>query len=84
MPPLLRRRPLAQGLLLLLTFVILAPLASAQPTPDPTTQVALPAPERLDTLRSYIDRTWGTLTRSHDDLLAALPDEKVDHAPGMP
>ncbi len=84
MPPLLRRRPLAQGLLLLLTFVVLAPLASAQPTPDPTTQVALPAPERLDTLRSYIDRTWGTLTRSHDDLLAALPDEKVDHAPGTP
>jgi alpha,alpha-trehalase len=51
---------------------------------DPTAQVALPAPTHLDTLRGYIDRTWSTLTRSHDDLLDALPDEKVDHEPGTP
>ena len=56
----------------------------AQPTADPTTQVALPAPAHLDTLRAYIDRTWGTLTRSHDDLPAALPDPKVEHEPGTP
>jgi alpha,alpha-trehalase len=46
--------------------------------------VALPSAERLDTLRSYIDRTWSTLTRTHDDLLAALPDPKIDHEPGTP
>ena len=72
------------GLVLGLAFAVLASPAPAQPAPDPTTQVALPAPERLDTLRSYINRTWGTLTRSHDDLLAALPDEKVDHAADTP
>jgi len=56
----------------------------AQPAPDPTTQVALPAPAHLDTLRAYIDRTWGPLTRTLDDLPAALPDPKVDHEPGTP
>ena len=69
-------------------FVLLSALGAgcgpAQRSPDPTTQVALPAPERLDTLRSYIDRTWRTLTRTHDDLLAALPDPKIDHEPGTP
>jgi len=59
-------------------------LAVAQPAPDPTTQVVLPAPEQLDTLRAYIDTTWATLTRSHDDLIEALPDSKVDHEPGTP
>jgi len=61
-----------------------APTAQAQPAPDPTTTVDLPAQPRLDTLRAYIDRTWSTLTRSHDDLLDALPDEKIDHEPGTP
>ena len=56
----------------------------AQPTPDPTTEVPLPSAAEVDTLRGYIDRTWATLTRSHDDLLDALPDEKVDHEPGTP
>ncbi len=63
----------------------------AQRAPDPTTrgadqttQVSLPAPAHLDTLRDYIGRTWSTLTRSHDDLLKALPDEKIDHGRGTP
>lgn len=56
--------------------------AHAQRAPDPTTQVPLPAPDRVDTLQVYIDRTWETLTRSHDDLLDALPDEKIEHEPG--
>jgi len=59
-------------------------MSIAQPVSDPTTQVALPAPAQLDTLRAYIDTTWSTLTRSHDDLIEALPDEKVDHEPGTP
>jgi alpha,alpha-trehalase len=58
--------------------------ALAQQAPDPTTQVALPAPEKLDTLRAYINRTWTTLIRSHDDLIEALPDPKVEHEPGTP
>ncbi|MFP4227655.1 MAG: trehalase family glycosidase [Salinivenus sp.] len=74
----------AHGLAVLLLLFTLSPSATAQPAPDPTTQVALPSADRLDTLRAYIDRTWGTLTRSHDDLLDALPDEKVDHEPGAP
>lgn len=65
-------------------FAFVAPPTFGQAAPDPTTDVALPAPERLDTLRSYIDRTWTTLTRSHDDLTDALPDEKIDHEPGTP
>ena len=74
-----------QGGRLLIALVLCALLAGpATAQPDPTTQVARPSAAELDTLRSYIDRTWGTLTRSHDDLLAALPDEKVDHAPGTP
>jgi len=75
-------RPFVVALLLVL-FV--APSAvPAQPVPDPTTQVARPAPSQVDTLRRYIDRTWATLTRSHDDLPAALPDPKVDHEAGTP
>ena len=79
--------------LLLAVLGIAPPAATAQPSPDsqeavappdPTTHVALPAPEQIDTLRAYIDTTWSTLTRSHDDLLAALPDPKVEHAPGTP
>ena len=69
----------------LVAVLLVAPsTALAQPTADATTQVALPSPERIDTLRAYIDRTWETLTRSHDDLLGALPDEKVYHEPGTP
>ncbi len=78
-----RRRRLAA--VLLVVVLAAAPGGSvAQPAPDPTTQVALPAPEQLDTLRAYIDTTWTTLTRSHDDLLEALADEKIDHEPGTP
>jgi len=69
---------------LLLVLFVAPSAAPAQPAPDPTTQVALPAPSQVDTLRHYIDRTWATLTRSHDDLPAALPDPKVDHEEGTP
>ncbi|MFB6273823.1 MAG: trehalase family glycosidase [Salinibacter sp.] len=69
---------------LFLLWMIGPERGSAQPVADPTTQVALPAPEKLDTLRAYIDTTWATLTRSHDDLIEALPDPKVDHEPGTP
>lgn len=56
----------------------------AQPNPDPTTRVAPPPSEQVDTLKAYINRTWNTLTRSHEDVLDALPDEKIDHEPGTP
>ena len=82
-----RWAPRRSRLVAALLFVVLvaAPGGSvAQPAPDPTTQVAPPAPDQLDTLRAYIDRTWTTLTRSHDDLLEALPDDKIDHEPGTP
>ena len=73
---------LRAALVLVLLAVFGSGCGPAQRSPDPTTQVALPAPERLDTLRAYIDRTWRTLTRTHDDLLEALPDPKIDHEPG--
>ncbi|MEF8816072.1 MAG: trehalase family glycosidase [Salinibacter sp.] len=82
-PRVLHWRRLA--VVLLLVVLVAGPRSVvAQPAPDPTTQVALPAPDQLDTLRAYIDRTWGTLTRSHEDLLKALPDDKVDREPGTP
>ena len=86
----LSRRGLLYALLLVSVGGLLNPvLAQRAPDPptkgaDPTTQVPLPPPSHLDTLRAYIDRTWATLTRSHDDLLAALPDPKIDHEPGTP
>jgi alpha,alpha-trehalase len=81
------RLPAWRSLLLALLVAglcVAPPPAAAQSAPDPTTQVAPPPPAQLDTLRSYIDRTWATLTRSHDDLLDALPDEKVEHEAGTP
>lgn len=88
------RHRVALGFLLAVLGIV-PPPAAAQSSPDsraheaaalpgPTTQVDFPAPGRLDTLRAYIDTTWSTLTRSHDDLTRALPDPKVDHEPGTP
>ncbi|PSQ60472.1 MAG: hypothetical protein BRD27_04465, partial [Bacteroidetes bacterium QH_10_64_19] len=76
-------RPLGLSLFLA-TLALGSGAAMAQQAPDPTTRVSRPTPDRLDTLRAYIDRTWGPLTRSHDDLLEALPDDKIDHEPGTP
>jgi alpha,alpha-trehalase len=57
---------------------------ACSPPSDPAERVPLPAPERIRAVEAYIDTTWSTLTRSHDDLLEALPDEKVEHEPGTP
>lgn len=79
------RRVVLFFVVLLILGLFCEPLPTrAQRTADPTTRVTLPSQTRIDTLRAYIDRTWETLTRSHDDLLAALPDEKIDHEPGNP
>ncbi len=40
--------------------------------------------EQIVAVRDYIKRTWVTLTRSHEDLLAAAPDPKVEREPGQP
>ncbi len=83
-PRLSRWRPFLV-VFLVAALLPLPDLGIAQQVPvDPTTRVELPSAQRLDTLRSYIDTTWSTLTRSHDDLLDALPDEKIDREPGTP
>lgn len=38
-------------------------------------------PNSLNKALDYIARTWGTLTRSHKDLLAAVQDQKAKHNP---
>lgn len=43
-----------------------------------------PSPERVAPVLNYIDRTWETLTRSHDHLPAALPDTKIEREAGEP
>lgn len=40
-----------------------------------------PGFSRLNALRDYIRRTWRDLTRSHEHLLDAASDLKVEHAP---
>lgn len=47
-------------------------------------EAILPPAEDIRPVLRYIDRTWQPLTRSHADLLAALPDEKVEHDPDQP
>ncbi len=44
----------------------------------------LPSPEEIGAVRAHIKEAWRTLTRSHADLLEALPDSKVEHRPGDP
>lgn len=40
--------------------------------------------KRTQGVRSYIQRTWKTLTRSHTQLLQAAQDPKLEHSPGQP
>ncbi len=40
--------------------------------------------ERIGPVREYIQRTWTTLRRSHEDLIEAAPDPKVERAEGEP
>lgn len=83
MAPSLRLRSIYGALCIVaLAVASLAPAVRAQ---SPTVErVPLPAPERLRAVEAYIDTTWVHLTRSHDDLLAAVPDPKVDHTPDTP
>jgi alpha,alpha-trehalase len=41
-----------------------------------------PSEEQIAAVREYIQRTWKTLSRSHQHILAAARDPKIDHAPG--
>jgi alpha,alpha-trehalase len=45
-------------------------------------EIADPTPVQIAALRDYIGRTWRDLCRSHEHLLDAARDLKVDHAPG--
>ncbi|HET6569440.1 MAG TPA: trehalase family glycosidase, partial [Rhodothermales bacterium] len=55
-----------------------------QPIVEAEQTVPLPTSDQIDSVRAYIKRTWKTLTRSHDDLLAALPDPKLHHNANEP
>ncbi|MBT8398843.1 MAG: alpha,alpha-trehalase [Rhodothermia bacterium] len=46
--------------------------------------IELPGAEHRSPMLEYIKKSWGTLTRSHSDLLKALVDPKVEHAEGEP
>jgi alpha,alpha-trehalase len=74
------RRSAFASLVLIATLM----MGACTPAAGPTERIALPAPERIQAVEAYIDTTWENLTRSHDDLLEALPDEKVEHEPGTP
>ncbi|CAM3221170.1 trehalase family glycosidase [Rhodothermus bifroesti] len=47
-------------------------------------RVTLPAAERIAAVEAYIHKSWDSLTRSHRDLLQAVQDPKLEHAPGTP
>jgi len=68
----------------LFVLALVLGMGACTPPVDSDEPVPLPAPERLQAVEAYIDTTWATLTRSHDDLLEALPDPKVEHEPGTP
>jgi len=42
------------------------------------------APDRIAMMRTYIKRTWQTLSRDHSHILEAARDSKIDHLPGSP
>ncbi|MGG6298242.1 trehalase family glycosidase [Leptolyngbya sp. AN02str] len=46
--------------------------------------IAHPTAEQAQAVRRYIKRTWKTLTRSHDHMLALAKDDKLAHQPGEP
>ena len=60
------------------------PRELACPVSGAAPQLAPPSAERLAPVLDYIEKGWKTLTRSHADLPAALPDSKVPHQPGTP
>lgn len=43
-----------------------------------------PGAEQIQAVREYIKRTWQTLRRSHEHLLEAARDPKVEHREGKP
>ena len=49
--------------------------------PPVTSLPATPSPAQLQLVKDYIKRTWKTLYRSHDHILQAAKDGKVDHNP---
>ncbi|OUL24324.1 alpha,alpha-trehalase [Nostoc sp. RF31YmG] len=52
-----------------------------------TTQSSTQSPftsTQIDTVRTYIKKTWKTLTRSHEHLLQSAKDTKLEHKPGTP
>ncbi|MGF1567677.1 MAG: trehalase family glycosidase [Nodosilinea sp.] len=46
--------------------------------PDPLE--GYPSPDRIAAVRAYTQRTWPTLRRGHDSILAAVKDSKVEHS----
>ncbi len=65
----------------LLLAVSCAP--ASEDAPPPAAEPSL-SPDRIAAVRDYIKRTWTTLTRSHQDLLQAAPDPKVERGEGEP
>lgn len=60
-------------------------LIAQTPVPDEREDLEpLPPPQEIGAVRAHIKEAWSTLTRSHADLLEALPDAKVEHRPGDP
>jgi alpha,alpha-trehalase len=57
-----------------------APARAIPPRATVAQAPALPAANRLDAVRAYIDRTWTLLTRSVRDLPRAAPDPKMHRA----
>ncbi|MBD1933781.1 MULTISPECIES: trehalase family glycosidase [Cyanophyceae] len=49
---------------------------------DLTQKEAFLSPEKIKAVRAYIKETWKTLSRSHEHILDAARDPKIDHFPG--
>ncbi|MGQ4650363.1 trehalase family glycosidase [Lyngbya aestuarii] len=43
-----------------------------------------PSKAQIQAVRAYIKQSWQTLTRSHEHILEAARDPKIDHIPGTP
>jgi alpha,alpha-trehalase len=49
-----------------------------------TSIAVFPSDAQIQSVRAYIKQTWQTLRRSHEHLLEAAQDPKLDHASGQP
>lgn len=80
-------RGVSMGLVLLAVACVRTPSprgpVDRQPAPPQAPTAFIPAAD-IRAVRQYIGLTWGRLTRSHDDLVAAARDPKLNLAAGTP